>query len=430
MLLLWGAFLNQLIHKEIKSGTASGIWTSYWLLWLGFIVVNIVYLKFFALPSKKIMKAVSPDSEPEDMTWSMIEETLEKKESQIEILRTLLEKENIKLKTVLDSLLDPVFIYNSELKIIYANQAFFRHFNYPSGQLPVDLIEINRNLDFKDLLLSAVNSNKLIHKAYFTFGHIQDPHRSYFDIKILPHQDLNGQLCIMHDSTSRKMADLMREDFVSNFSHEVRTPLTILNGQLQALKSQINNESFERIENNSRRLLNLFNDLLRLTSVEKRLELKKEDIFLPELLENLTHELMVNYPQKKIHFSYELKQETMPADYNLFEQALLNLIDNSLKYSPENGKVTFKSYQQIINGEKNYMLEISDTGIGIPEDQLHRIFERFFRVDTSRSSEIQGTGLGLAIVKHIIVKHGGKIRASSVEGQGTTFIISLPDKEA
>lgn len=437
LLTVWGIFLYRLFHVTLKTGHITSFWTSYWFYWLIFITSNILFLKYFALPSKKILEAVRTAHSAEDMTWSMIEETLRQKDQDYSALKTHYEIENLKYRTLLDSLLDPVFIYDDTLSINYANQAFQNLFNFSLDQRPLPLIEITRNLEFKEILRSAQRQDKPAKFTNFTFNQLQDPHKNFFEIKIFPMKNLSGHLCLMHDITQMRMADLMREDFVSNFSHEVRTPLTILNGQLQNLKSSLlpaekNDKTlqttFERIENNSRRLINLFNDLLRLTSVEKRIELHKEEINIEQMIETLCEELLINYPGKNISFNFDFQEQMLFADYNLIEQVLINLIDNALKYTKDKGTVTFRTFNENINDESWSVLEISDDGVGIPEDQVHRIFERFFRVDASRSSEIEGTGLGLAIVKHIIQKHEGKIKARSSTTSGTTFTILLPKK--
>lgn len=436
MLLLWGAFQNQLFHTAFKEGNFNRLWSSYWLYWVGFIFLNILFLKIFALPSKKIMKTVSPESSPEDVSWSMIEEKLLKKDLERQSLQENWEQENLKYKTLLDSLLDPIFIYDQDLSVSYANQAFLTYFHLPVEKIPSPMIEISRNLDFQEILKASQKTEHPVKISSFTFSQLQDPHKIFFELKMFPMKNTRGHLCLMHDITQMRMADLMREDFVANFSHEVRTPLTILNGQLQNLKQSIATGKsfdeakiktiFERIDNNSRRLINLFNDLLRLTSVEKKIELIKEEVDILPLVETICEELSVNYPDKKITFEFDFKVNNFFVDYNLFEQVLINLTDNAFKYIPAQGVVRFQTFYDEKNSST--ILEISDNGIGIPEDQVHRIFERFFRVDASRSSEIQGTGLGLAIVKHIIQKHEGKIKASSNQGSGTTFTISLPLK--
>lgn len=404
------------------------------IMWAIAIVLNLLIILRYVLPTKSLLSKINHDNiqgTQEDLSWSEIEESITRKDVAFNKQKEEFELENLKYKRLLDSLQDPVSILNKNLDIIYINQAFTDLFHLDHQTLPVPLIQITRNLEFQEFLTNSITSNQTSKKSYFTFNQLQDPHKAYFDLKVFPVDSLDNFLCILHDVTERKMADQMREDFVSNFSHEVRTPLTILNGQMQTLKAKLQDSSefetnfapsFIKIDNNSRRLINLFNDLLRLTSVETKKEINKEDVQIEEMLTFLAHDLLHNYPKKKIHLDIMLEQKKIWVDYNLFEQVLLNLIDNALKYIETEGTITIRS-----GHDDNWdYLTIKDSGVGIPEDQLHRIFERFFRVDASRSSEIEGTGLGLAIVKHIIQKHDGRIKATSSRGAGTTFTLSFP----
>lgn len=403
------ALITFILFKK-NSGAAQFL-----ILWTAAIVLNLLFVKHYAL----------------DLSWIEIEESITRKDVAFNKQKEEFELENLKYKRLLDSLQDPVCILNKDLLIIYANQAFSALFDFTSEKLPFPLIEITRNLEFQEFIKNSISSKQTSRRSYFTFNQLQDPHKSFFDLKIFPVDNINTFLCLLHDVTERKMADQIREDFVSNFSHEVRTPLTILNGQMQNLKMILQKEenfesrfaqSFLKIDNNSRRLTNLFNDLLRLTSVETKKDITKESINIEEMLTFLTQDLLINYPDKKIHFDIKLDQKVFLVDYNLFEQVLLNLIDNSLKYIEHSGVITIRSYNE--EGFDN--LVITDNGVGIPEDQLHRIFERFFRVDSSRSSNIGGSGLGLSIVKHIIQKHEGRIKVQSKSLEGTSFILSFP----
>lgn len=401
------------------------------LLWIAAIVLNLYYIKTYALPSPSLLSKIRTSALKEDLPWAEIEETIKRKDVAFNKQKEEFELENLKYKRLLDSLQDPVCILNKDFLIIYANEAFSELFHFTGKTLPAPLIEMTRNLDFQEFLISATKSDQTSRKSYFTFNQLQDPHKTFFDLKVFPVDSLKNYLCLLHDVTERKMADQVREDFVSNFSHEVRTPLTILNGQMQNLKLQLQHEEnfdsrfgqcFLKIENNSRRLINLFNDLLRLTSVETKKDIQKEEIDIDEMLTFLTQDLLINYKEKNIRFNIELTQKKFFVDYNLFEQALINLIDNALKYSESNGTIQLTSFQE----EGWDHLLIKDSGIGIPEDQIHRIFERFFRVDSSRSSEVEGTGLGLSIVKHIIQKHDGRIKVQANAPEGTTFTLSFP----
>ncbi len=401
-------------------------------MWIVALLLNLFFLKKYALPSKGLLQKIDSFTAKEDLSWAEIEETITKKDVALIKQKKEFELENLKYKLLLDSLEDPVCILNKELIIIYANLAFMKQFHVNEDKLPAPLFEVSRNLDFQEFLKKTIGDKSISKLSYFTFNQLQDSHKTYFDLKVFPVNNTSNFLCLLHDVTEKKMADQIREDFVANFSHEVRTPLTILNGQMQNLKLSLQNDqnfetrfapSFIKIENNSRRLINLFNDLLRLNSIETKKDLSKEAIDIEEMINFLSQDLLINYPNKNVEFDIKLNQKIFLVDYNLFEQALINLIDNSLKYIESKGIITIRSFHE--DGWDH--LVITDNGVGIPEDQVHRIFERFFRVDVSRSSEIKGTGLGLAIVKHIIQKHEGRIKVQSRKEEGTSFTLSFPE---
>ena len=399
-------------------------------LWSGSIILNLIFIRHYALPSASLLQKITEADLKDDLSWEEIEETIDKKDSALLRQREEFELENMKYKLLLDSLEDPVCILNKHLMIIYANQSFTGLFGLYDKTLPLPLLEITRNFEFQQFIEDAMKSKGTSRKAYFSFNQLQDSHKTYFDLKAFPVDNSNNYLCLLHDVTERKMADQIREDFVANFSHEVRTPLTILNGQMQNLKMELEKDRLlekysspiQKIENNSRRLINLFNDLLRLSSVETKKEIKKEMINIEQMFEFLTQDLLINYPEKKINFEFDLKQKEIFADYQLFEQVMINLIDNALKYSNDPGLIKITS----VRDQSGDHLSICNSGPAIPEEQLHRIFERFYRGDSSRSKEIEGTGLGLSIVKHIMQKHDGKIRVHSRSDSGTTFTLTFP----
>ncbi|MBY0413193.1 MAG: PAS domain-containing protein, partial [Bdellovibrionales bacterium] len=385
----------------------------------------------FALPTKGLLKKLESTTLPEDLSWSVIEDTLSKRDVHQQLIQSEYEIENLKYKILLDSLHDPVCIFGKDQIILYSNQSFDQLFNIPEYSKKSSLLEVSRNHDFHDFIKKSIETNEAQKLFEFSFNPIQDSFKKYFEIKVFPLKHVQNYLCVMHDMTERKQADQIREDFVSNFSHEVRTPLTILNGQTQNLKMLLEKDenfdqkfksSFDKIDNNSRRLIALFNDLLTLTSVEKKKNLVKENLQIEQMVMGLVDELATNYSAKKVRFTFDFQVDEFLVDYNLFEQVMINLIDNAYKYVAINGNVHIATFAE----GSTTVLEITDDGMGIPEDQRHRIFERFFRVDASRSSDTPGTGLGLAIVKHIVQKHDGKIKVGGKNPTGTVFTISLP----
>ena len=433
-LFVLGTFVYNFFKKSFGiQDVSSQVWTTYLLIWFVFILLNLLFIKFFALPTKGLLKKLDSTTPDDDLSWSAIEDSLIKRDVHHQIIQSEYEIENLKYKILLDALHDPVCIFGKDQIILYSNQAFHQLFSLTDDSRKSTLLEVTRNFYFQDFIKTSIETNEVQKINEFSFNPAQDPLKKYFDIKVFPLKNISNYLCIMHDMTERKQADQMREDFVANFSHEVRTPLTIINGQMQTLKQMFEKNTdyeeqfkpiFDKIDNNSRRLINLFNDLLRLTSVEKKKDIFKEEIHIGPIIEGLVDELSQNYSHKSIKFHFSIKSTHFYVDYNLFEQVMINLIDNAYKYVGALGTVNISTSTQ----EKYNILEITDDGMGIPLEQQHRIFERFFRVDSSRSSDIVGTGLGLSIVKHIMQKHEGKIKVSSGPGKGTTFTLLFPIK--
>ena len=222
----------------------------------------------------------------------------------------------------------------------------------------------------------------------------------------------------------------MRKEFVANVSHELKTPITSIKGFVETLKMTDNldddtkNRFLTIIENEATRLTRLIDDILLLSTIENKTKKKVEKVDLFEVFEEV-HEV-VNYIAKKknIKVNYEFKNK----DIDLWEysgyirQILLNIISNAIKYTGENGSVNIKQYIKA----KKVFIEVKDNGIGIPQEDIDRIFERFYRVDKARSRSVGGTGLGLAITKHMIKALNGNIKVESELGVGSKFIIELP----
>ena len=327
---------------------------------------------------------------------------------------------------VFNSLQDAIFIFSQDLQVLECNASFAKLFNTFELSFPVSFIEINRNLDFLNFLKAAVLRNDLEKLQGFTFDTIQSLHTRYFDISSSPLKDTDLFIGILHDITERKITEQIKEDFISNFSHEIKTPLTVLHGHIQVLKNDILNFSeaskkvspvIQKMEYNSNRMINLFNDLLLLSSVEKKSELQKEVVEIEDHITFLANDLLVNYPDKKVRFIFDIQQKEFYVDLPLFEQVLINLIDNSLKYGADQIQISTHS-------ENDFdVLIVEDNGPGIPDHQIPRIFERFYRGELAHSPASKGTGLGLAIVKHIIQKHEAKIQVTSQLNTGTKFIL-------
>ncbi|MCX8015670.1 MAG: cell wall metabolism sensor histidine kinase WalK [candidate division WOR-3 bacterium] len=232
----------------------------------------------------------------------------------------------------------------------------------------------------------------------------------------------------LHDITEAKKLERIKSDFIANVSHELKTPLTSIKGFAETLEesaSKKHRQFVQAIRRNADRLINIVQDLLVISDLERpERKLEIEPINLKEMLDNIKKVFNKQIKEKKIKLLIAIEDDAqfMSGDAFLIEQMFNNLLDNAIKYNVENGKINVS----ISRFDNNIKIVIEDTGIGIAQEHLDRIFERFYVVDKSRSRKLGGTGLGLAIVKHIVLSHNGEIKVESEVGKGTRFIITLP----
>ena len=221
----------------------------------------------------------------------------------------------------------------------------------------------------------------------------------------------------------------MRQEFTANVSHELKTPLTSISGYAELIEtgmaSQEDTVRFANgIHKSANRLLTLINDIIRLSELDgAQEETPMERLNLYQLAGTCVEMLSLNAQKHHVTLSLKGAESYVTGNKQMMEELLYNLCDNAIRYNKENGSVVVEVYSR----RQKTVLAVRDTGIGIPKEHQERIFERFYRVDKSRSKSTGGTGLGLAIVKHIIVKHGALIDLESEEGKGTVVTVTFPD---
>ena len=249
-------------------------------------------------------------------------------------------------------------------------------------------------------------------------------------------QDVNnviiGSIINIKDITEKVKLENMRTDFVANVSHELKTPLTSISGFVETLKLNENIDVSTRnrflgiIESESDRLKRLIDDILLLSFIEKKETKSLELINVYEVFMEVYE--MTDYfaKSKNINISYKLDNEDMQilSNRDYIKQIFLNLVDNAIKYTPDNRNV----WIEVKNENNNLVIKVKDNGVGIPKEDIDRIFERFYRVDKARSRDVGGTGLGLAIIKHIVKSLGGYINVKSELGKGSEFTVTIPNK--
>ncbi|MBU5335850.1 HAMP domain-containing sensor histidine kinase [Intestinibacter bartlettii] len=241
-----------------------------------------------------------------------------------------------------------------------------------------------------------------------------------------------GSIINIEDITELVKLENMRKDFVANVSHELKTPLTSITGFVETLKindemdKDTRNHFLDIIEKESNRLKGLIEDILLLSSIENGQDLSYEQVKLFDVFKEVYEITDYIASSKNITVSYNFEDEDVSilGFRDNVKQIFLNLVDNGIKYTPENGRIeVLQHYDQ---NKQNIILEFKDNGIGIPKESLNRIFERFYRVDKARSRDIGGTGLGLAITKHMVKSLGGNIEVESILGVGSDFIVTIP----
>lgn len=223
----------------------------------------------------------------------------------------------------------------------------------------------------------------------------------------------------------------MRQDFTANVTHELKTPLTSISGYAELIASGMTDEGETRrfakeIHRNTDRLIHLINDILQLSELDTRETApEKESLNLYGMAVTCVEMLGIHTGPENVRLKIHGKNAWIEGNRSMIEELLYNLCSNAIRYNKPNGRVDVF----VEENEEGVLLRVSDTGIGIPKEHQERIFERFYRVDKSRSKERGGTGLGLAIVKHIAAEHDARISLESEEGVGTTVFVLFPKKQ-
>ncbi|MBN2510703.1 MAG: ATP-binding protein [Spirochaetales bacterium] len=356
------------------------------------------------------------------------------------------------LSAILSSMVEAVIVLNDDLVIEELNQAAIEIADRVVPEYHgKTLIDIYRNTALRDFAIDTLRSKGPLERDICidraTVKAIEDPPTlrtavtRYFQAHgtLLRHpvQD-SGQdsvskkiVIVLHDITRIRETDTIRKDFVANVSHELKTPITSIKGFVETLlEGNVENEDTARhflsiIQKQSEQLNAIIDDLLSLSRLEKHngTGVNVETVQIQPIIASAVQVCMEKSRKKNIDIQYVCDEGLIwRLNPVLIEQAMVNLIDNAVKYSQEQTRINVQACRY--NGQ--LQLSVKDQGRGIPEKDLPRIFERFYRVDKARSREMGGTGLGLSIVKHIVLSHNGVIDVSSTEGSGSLFTITLP----
>ena len=333
------------------------------------------------------------------------------------------------IETILLHMTDGIIAFNMKGEIILINPAAKNFLSIGPEDIMFDDI-------FKKFKLD-INMEKIIYLESWTSTEqrlkVED---KYVKVLFAPFKDEsdrpNGVIAVIQDITEHVKLDNMQKEFVADVSHELKTPITSIMGYADTLlegeyEKETQDKFLNVIASEARRMARLVTDLLTLSRYDSNKKgTQKESFDLGDLVKRCQEKLGIEIQKKNHNVSCFVTADVPPvyADKYDIERVVLNILTNSIKYTPEGGEI--KIYVGFVYNDA--YIKVFDNGIGIPEEDLSRIFERFYRVDKARTREMGGTGLGLSIAKEILDKNGGSIDIKSVVGQGTEVVVRIPTK--
>ena len=418
------------------------------IITVSFIIISAVIIifasKIILNPITKLIKSAEKFSDPSNTEKEF--KYFKGKKSKTEMdelykafnLMTTGLKENLnevtrqkrQIETILLHMTDGIIAFDIDGNIMHINPAAIRLLKISSKEDTFDKIFKNLELD--------VNMEKMIYLENWTSTeHKVNIDEIYLNMFFAPFKDENdrpaGIMVLIQDITEHVRLDNMRKEFVADVSHELKTPLTSILGYSETLAtSEYDKELQEKflnvISSEAVRMTKLVNDLLTLSKFDNdKTEWEKTEFDLGELVKQCQENLQIEMDKKKqkVECFVTSNVPAVYADKDGIERVVLNILSNSIKYTGEGGII--KIYVGFVYNDA--YIKIIDNGIGIPEDDLTRIFERFYRVDKARTRAMGGTGLGLSIAKEILDKNGGRIDIKSKVHEGTEVVITIPTRD-
>ncbi len=425
--------------EQVKQVTISALVT----LGVVCLIAGIFISKSIVSPIKKLVKSAERIANGESVELVPINEKRKKRRNDVDELvnafsiMTAELKQNLnettrqkrQIETILLHMTDGIIAFNMEGKIILINPAATRNLSI----MPED--------DNFDKIFSKydneLNMEKIIYLENWTSQNTQIQVKDkYLKLLFAPFKDENdrpaGIIVVIQDITEHVKLDNMRKEFIADVSHELKTPITSIMGYADTLmESEYDKEMQTKflgvIGTEARRMAKLVTDLLSLSKFDRgQINVEKEEFDLGNLVKQCQEKLQIEIDKKEIEVECFVTANVpnVYAEKDGIERVVINILTNSIKYTNEKG--TIKIYVGFVYNDA--YIKIIDNGIGIPEDDLNRIFERFYRVDKARTRKMGGSGLGLSIAKEILDRNNGTIDIKSVYGEGTEVVIRIPTK--
>ncbi|NMB41196.1 MAG: cell wall metabolism sensor histidine kinase WalK [Firmicutes bacterium] len=344
--------------------------------------------------------------------------------------------EKNKVETIINCMSDGIVAFDKEGKFIHFNPAAQKILKRLGYSLELGLSGkplFQKILKHEEIVKLFQEGNPLTKEI-----HVGDPRGEILQVHFAPFKEngaLQGILLVFHDVTKERSFSLLQQEFVANVSHELRTPLTTIKNYVETLLDgaqkdpEVRGRFLQVVEKETERMVKLVRDLLVLSQIDSQgIEWAKEEADIVFLIQEVLEQIKLECRVKNITLNVCLPPEPLFVYLNKdrMRQVLLNLLDNALKYTYPGGEIGVK----VCKKESSVCVSVADTGTGIPPEEVPRVFERFYRVDKTRSRHSGGTGLGLSIAKQIVEAHEGVIFLESELGKGTKIIFYLPLKKA
>lgn len=426
--------------QKLSDGTVLRLSVSHnsvWVLLLGMlqpilIVIAVAAVLSFLLASRLSKRIVDPmnklnlDEPLENEGYDELSPLLRRIYSQQQHLKeqqaTLTRKQN-ELEAIVGHLEEGMILLDKSCKVITANQAALRLLDARASNIAgLDLLMLSRNLALAEAVQEAMDGRSATRKTELHGKTIQ------IQAAAVGQQDeMSGVAVVLFDITQSEQAEQRRREFTANVSHELKTPLQSISGYsellMRGMARQEDIQPFaQRIYGETQRLIQLVQDIINLSQLDEGSSYQWQQANLFAIAAEVTGSLEHFAEEKQVRLTLEGSDTMLRGVPELLRGIVYNLTDNAIKYNRPGGSVTVTVSRQ----KDEAVLTVSDTGIGIPEGEQDRIFERFYRVDKSRSKEVGGTGLGLSIVKHAAFLHKAAIDVTSQLGAGTTIQVRFP----
>ena len=389
------------------------------------VILSILVAKYTAKRLVQPLNQLNLDAPLENPAYEEISPLLRRIDHQQKELASqeqLLLQRKGEFDTIISKIREGMVLLDKDGQIISMNPAAQTLLQTDESPIGKEILELIRNLDLHQLIESGIKGQK--GEGVFT---VEQMTYKVLVRPVLSENQVSGLVLLFFDVTDQWQVEQMRREFTANVSHELKTPLHIISGYSEMLRNQLVSEDdiqvfAQKIYTESQRMIQLVEDIIHLSLLDETPQIAMEPLDLYQLAQESLESLSGKASQKQIALHLKGGPTQIQGNRALLSSVIYNLCDNAITYNQPKGDV----YVTIRQQAKDVVLEVQDTGIGIPKEEGDRIFERFYRVDKSRSKKVGGTGLGLSIVKHALKCHGATIQVDSQVGQGTRMIVTFP----